>query len=168
MTLFSCLQDFASRAKLAVQNLVQKVGFFGILACASVSFSQELGDLWPQTASWVSCHGVHFCLQFLWLLWCSGKQNLLELCYDFLRCWCILCLGFWASSDPGVCMDWRVENHLQESWLGSIHCNPPKSALWVIRNQRGQKKEANFSGVLQTAHGFFNQEVKGASPVMLF
>ncbi|NXY58474.1 VMP1 protein, partial [Callaeas wilsoni] len=29
-------QDFASRAKLAVQNLVQKVGFFGILACASI------------------------------------------------------------------------------------------------------------------------------------
>uniref|UniRef100_A0A7M4F1E8 Vacuole membrane protein 1 n=1 Tax=Crocodylus porosus TaxID=8502 RepID=A0A7M4F1E8_CROPO len=28
--------DFASRAKLAVQNLVQKVGFFGILACASI------------------------------------------------------------------------------------------------------------------------------------
>ncbi|XP_038533107.1 vacuole membrane protein 1 isoform X3 [Canis lupus dingo] len=31
-------QDFASRAKLAVQNLVQKVGFFGILACASKIF----------------------------------------------------------------------------------------------------------------------------------
>ncbi|XP_064127381.1 vacuole membrane protein 1 isoform X3 [Loxodonta africana] len=29
-------QDFASRAKLAVQNLVHKVGFFGILACASI------------------------------------------------------------------------------------------------------------------------------------
>ncbi|XP_074079671.1 vacuole membrane protein 1 [Macrotis lagotis] len=29
-------QDFASRAKLAVQNMVQKVGFFGILACASI------------------------------------------------------------------------------------------------------------------------------------
>ncbi|XP_030633445.1 vacuole membrane protein 1 [Chanos chanos] len=29
-------QDFATRAKLAVQNLVQKVGFFGILACASI------------------------------------------------------------------------------------------------------------------------------------
>uniref|UniRef100_A0A1W7RCD4 Transmembrane protein 49 n=1 Tax=Agkistrodon contortrix contortrix TaxID=8713 RepID=A0A1W7RCD4_AGKCO len=29
-------QDFASRAKLAIQNLVQKVGFFGILACASI------------------------------------------------------------------------------------------------------------------------------------
>ncbi|KAJ7422152.1 hypothetical protein WISP_38999 [Willisornis vidua] len=28
--------DFASRAKVAVQNLVQKVGFFGILACASI------------------------------------------------------------------------------------------------------------------------------------
>jgi len=38
--LFSSLQDFASRAKLAVQNLVQKVGFFGILACASVSSFQ--------------------------------------------------------------------------------------------------------------------------------
>ncbi|XP_045840200.1 vacuole membrane protein 1 isoform X2 [Meles meles] len=31
-------QDFATRAKLAVQNLVQKVGFFGILACASKIF----------------------------------------------------------------------------------------------------------------------------------
>ncbi|RMC10639.1 hypothetical protein DUI87_12350 [Hirundo rustica rustica] len=31
-------QDFASRAKVAVQNLVQKVGFFGILACASKLF----------------------------------------------------------------------------------------------------------------------------------
>ncbi|XP_068765837.1 vacuole membrane protein 1 isoform X1 [Struthio camelus] len=30
------IKDFASRAKLAVQNLVQKVGFFGILACASI------------------------------------------------------------------------------------------------------------------------------------
>ncbi|XP_056412642.1 vacuole membrane protein 1 [Hyla sarda] len=29
-------QDFASRAKLAIQNLVQKVGFLGILACASI------------------------------------------------------------------------------------------------------------------------------------
>ncbi|XP_072273406.1 vacuole membrane protein 1 [Pyxicephalus adspersus] len=29
-------QDFASRAKLTVQNLVQKVGFLGILACASI------------------------------------------------------------------------------------------------------------------------------------
>uniref|UniRef100_A0A674P8M6 Vacuole membrane protein 1 n=1 Tax=Takifugu rubripes TaxID=31033 RepID=A0A674P8M6_TAKRU len=29
-------QDFASRAKLGVQHLVQKVGFFGILACASI------------------------------------------------------------------------------------------------------------------------------------
>nr|XP_033778713.1 vacuole membrane protein 1 [Geotrypetes seraphini]XP_033778714.1 vacuole membrane protein 1 [Geotrypetes seraphini]XP_033778715.1 vacuole membrane protein 1 [Geotrypetes seraphini] len=29
-------QDYASRAKLAVQNLVQKVGFLGILACASI------------------------------------------------------------------------------------------------------------------------------------
>ncbi|XP_053563301.1 vacuole membrane protein 1 [Bombina bombina] len=29
-------QDFASRAKLAVQNLIQKVGFLGILACASI------------------------------------------------------------------------------------------------------------------------------------
>ncbi|MBN3285226.1 VMP1 protein, partial [Polyodon spathula] len=29
-------QDFVSRAKLAVQNMVQKVGFFGILACASI------------------------------------------------------------------------------------------------------------------------------------
>uniref|UniRef100_A0A8C2I6B5 Vacuole membrane protein 1 n=1 Tax=Cyprinus carpio TaxID=7962 RepID=A0A8C2I6B5_CYPCA len=28
--------DFATRAKLAVQNMVQKVGFFGILACASI------------------------------------------------------------------------------------------------------------------------------------
>lgn len=29
-------QDFVSRAKLGVQNMVQKVGFFGILACASI------------------------------------------------------------------------------------------------------------------------------------
>uniref|UniRef100_A0A3Q2TE02 Vacuole membrane protein 1 n=1 Tax=Fundulus heteroclitus TaxID=8078 RepID=A0A3Q2TE02_FUNHE len=29
-------QDFASRAKAAVQKLIQKVGFFGILACASI------------------------------------------------------------------------------------------------------------------------------------
>ncbi|XP_006640919.1 vacuole membrane protein 1 [Lepisosteus oculatus] len=29
-------QDFATRAKLAVQNMIQKVGFFGILACASI------------------------------------------------------------------------------------------------------------------------------------
>ncbi|XP_060799725.1 vacuole membrane protein 1 isoform X2 [Neoarius graeffei] len=29
-------QDFATRAKLAVQNIVQKVGFLGILACASM------------------------------------------------------------------------------------------------------------------------------------
>lgn len=31
------LQDFVTRAKLGVQHMVQKVGFFGILACASVS-----------------------------------------------------------------------------------------------------------------------------------
>ncbi|XP_038670584.1 vacuole membrane protein 1 isoform X3 [Scyliorhinus canicula] len=29
-------EDLPTRAKLAVQNLVQKVGFFGILACASI------------------------------------------------------------------------------------------------------------------------------------
>ncbi|KAJ8342865.1 hypothetical protein SKAU_G00327930 [Synaphobranchus kaupii] len=29
-------QDFPTRAKLAVQKMVQKVGFFGILACASI------------------------------------------------------------------------------------------------------------------------------------
>ncbi|XP_071754433.1 vacuole membrane protein 1-like isoform X2 [Centroberyx gerrardi] len=29
-------QDFATRAKLAVQKLIQRVGFFGILACASI------------------------------------------------------------------------------------------------------------------------------------
>ncbi|KAM9728293.1 vacuole membrane protein 1-like isoform 1-T1 [Menidia menidia] len=29
-------QDFASRAKLSVQKLIQRVGFFGILACASI------------------------------------------------------------------------------------------------------------------------------------
>ncbi|KAF7666267.1 hypothetical protein LDENG_00113320 [Lucifuga dentata] len=29
-------QDFATRAKVAVQKLIQKVGFFGILACASI------------------------------------------------------------------------------------------------------------------------------------
>ncbi|XP_008283060.1 vacuole membrane protein 1 [Stegastes partitus] len=29
-------QDFASRAKAAVQKLIQRVGFFGILACASI------------------------------------------------------------------------------------------------------------------------------------
>ncbi|XP_068577550.1 vacuole membrane protein 1-like isoform X4 [Cebidichthys violaceus] len=29
-------QDFATRAKVAVQNLIQRVGFFGILACASI------------------------------------------------------------------------------------------------------------------------------------
>ncbi|XP_070290369.1 vacuole membrane protein 1 isoform X1 [Salvelinus sp. IW2-2015] len=29
-------QDFATRAKLAVQKMVQRVGFFGILACASI------------------------------------------------------------------------------------------------------------------------------------
>uniref|UniRef100_A0AAY4ECW9 Vacuole membrane protein 1 n=1 Tax=Denticeps clupeoides TaxID=299321 RepID=A0AAY4ECW9_9TELE len=29
-------RDFATRAKLAVQHIVQKVGFFGILACASI------------------------------------------------------------------------------------------------------------------------------------
>ncbi|XP_072231599.1 vacuole membrane protein 1-like isoform X1 [Leuresthes tenuis] len=29
-------QDFASRAKVAVQKLIQRVGFFGILACASI------------------------------------------------------------------------------------------------------------------------------------
>lgn len=52
----------------------------------------------------------------------------------------------------------------------SIHSNPPKSALRVIRNQRGQKKnQISIVAVeLQTAYGFLNQEVKGASAVMLF
>lgn len=36
------LQDFVTRAKLGVQHMVQKVGFFGILACASVSFSRDI------------------------------------------------------------------------------------------------------------------------------
>lgn len=36
------LQDFVTRAKLGVQHMVQKVGFFGILACASVRFSSFL------------------------------------------------------------------------------------------------------------------------------
>ena len=31
------LQTFLEKAKLGVHNLVQRVGFFGILACASVS-----------------------------------------------------------------------------------------------------------------------------------
>ncbi|KAK6322404.1 hypothetical protein J4Q44_G00071960 [Coregonus suidteri] len=42
-------QDFATRAKLAVQKMVQRVGFFGILACASIP--NPLFDLavitWP-------------------------------------------------------------------------------------------------------------------------
>ncbi|XP_054873433.1 vacuole membrane protein 1-like isoform X2 [Amphiprion ocellaris] len=32
----ACMWDFASRAKVAVQKLIQKVGFLGILACASI------------------------------------------------------------------------------------------------------------------------------------
>ncbi|VFV25495.1 transmembrane protein 49 [Lynx pardinus] len=43
-------QDFASRAKLAVQNLVQKVGFFGILACASIVSLFVLAPLVPYTS----------------------------------------------------------------------------------------------------------------------
>lgn len=34
---FCVFQDFATQAKVAVQKLIQRVGFFGILACASVS-----------------------------------------------------------------------------------------------------------------------------------
>lgn len=37
LIVLSFLQDFVTRAKLGVQHMVQKVGFFGILACASVS-----------------------------------------------------------------------------------------------------------------------------------
>ncbi|XP_012777425.3 vacuole membrane protein 1 isoform X2 [Maylandia zebra] len=32
----ACMWDFSSRAKVSVQKLIQKVGFFGILACASI------------------------------------------------------------------------------------------------------------------------------------
>ncbi|XP_026038240.1 vacuole membrane protein 1 isoform X2 [Astatotilapia calliptera] len=32
----ACMWDFSSRAKVGVQKLIQKVGFFGILACASI------------------------------------------------------------------------------------------------------------------------------------
>uniref|UniRef100_A0A8C9G4J5 Uncharacterized protein n=1 Tax=Pavo cristatus TaxID=9049 RepID=A0A8C9G4J5_PAVCR len=48
-------QDFASRAKLAVQNLVQKVGFFGILACASIP--NPLFDLAGITCGHFLCIG---------------------------------------------------------------------------------------------------------------
>lgn len=34
-------QGFLERAKIGVHNLVQRVGFFGILACASVSFEKH-------------------------------------------------------------------------------------------------------------------------------
>lgn len=51
------LQDFATRGKLAVQNMVQKVGFFGILACASVSnilekksFLSHISDYFPDNS----------------------------------------------------------------------------------------------------------------------
>ena len=36
------LQSFLEKAKLSVHNLVQKVGFFGILLCASVSHMESL------------------------------------------------------------------------------------------------------------------------------
>ncbi|XP_051934512.1 vacuole membrane protein 1 isoform X2 [Hippocampus zosterae] len=32
----ACMWDFVTRAKMGVQHMVQKVGFFGILACASI------------------------------------------------------------------------------------------------------------------------------------
>lgn len=35
-------QDFATSAKVAVQKLIQKVGFLGILACASVSEIEQV------------------------------------------------------------------------------------------------------------------------------
>ena len=35
------------KSKLAVHNLVQKVGFFGILACASVSITDQVKMLLP-------------------------------------------------------------------------------------------------------------------------
>ncbi|XP_034406160.1 vacuole membrane protein 1-like isoform X3 [Cyclopterus lumpus] len=34
--IFALFQDFATRAKVAVQKLIQRVGFLGILACASI------------------------------------------------------------------------------------------------------------------------------------
>ena len=34
---FSLLQNWFDRAKLGIEKLVERVGFFGILACASVS-----------------------------------------------------------------------------------------------------------------------------------
>ena len=35
---FLSLQNWFDRAKLGIERLVERVGFFGILACASVSF----------------------------------------------------------------------------------------------------------------------------------
>lgn len=40
------LQDFVTRAKLGVQHMVQKVGFFGILACASVGTTPNRRHFW--------------------------------------------------------------------------------------------------------------------------
>lgn len=107
ITLFSCLQDFASRAKVAVQNLVQKVGFFGILACASVSFPQEQGDLF-----------YLFIYLFIFFVcsFCDAQGN--KICWNCVMISSgvdVLYLTFWTSSDPEVWMDWRVENYLQGS-----------------------------------------------------
>lgn len=62
-------QDFATRAKLAVQNMVQRVGFLGILACASVStfyfcyklfVCVEYSHLWKTRNSKVNSSGGFF------------------------------------------------------------------------------------------------------------
>uniref|UniRef100_A0A7N9CR28 Vacuole membrane protein 1 n=1 Tax=Macaca fascicularis TaxID=9541 RepID=A0A7N9CR28_MACFA len=75
-------QDFASRAKLAVQNLVQKVGFFGILACASIP--NPLFDL-----AGITCGHSGTFLDLLWCNpnWKSNNKNAYpeNFCYNNIQ-----------------------------------------------------------------------------------
>ncbi|KAI4895191.1 hypothetical protein NFI96_023713, partial [Prochilodus magdalenae] len=56
-----CPQNFTTRAKLAVQNMVQKVGFFGIPGCASklfviITFSKDIVE---QMVSFTGLYNWH-------------------------------------------------------------------------------------------------------------
>ncbi|XP_072514666.1 vacuole membrane protein 1-like isoform X3 [Salminus brasiliensis] len=80
-------QDFTSRAKLAVQKMVQKVGFFGILACASIP--NPLFDL-----AGITCG--HFLVPF----WCFFGATLIGKAVIKMHIQC--CSPVWCPSTDTV------------------------------------------------------------------
>lgn len=117
------VQDLASRAKLGVQHLVQKVGFFGILACASVS----LVPLVMKVRGRVPHTPPHLCLQI--------PNPLFDLagitCGHFL-------VPFWTFFGATLIGKAIIKMHIQ---VGSVSSRglllslqkPPRGSCWTLR-----------------------------------